>query len=192
MRGVYRDRFLFANKTALELLEYSLEELKQLHLLDVVYDKGKSLVKRRIEKRLRGYHQPFLYPDLRLKTKRSRILNFNLLTQTIVYNGGYAGLMIGLDVTKQKKLEKFYIILKTINELIIRTLSEEELWKSICQNLVELFDLKLVWVSRIKPKDEGKGLTILHSYGEEKTFLERFLYPYLMREHEPLFLAILP
>lgn len=184
--GVYKEKFLFANKTTSDLLEYSIDELKRLNPLDIIYDKDKELAKKTFERRLRGYYKPSLYPDLRVKTKKGRVFNFNILTQTIIYNSDYAGLIIGFDVTRQKQLEKFYSILKKMNKLIIETLNEKELFESLCRNLVELFNLKLAWIGRIKPKDEGKKLEILHSYGEEKTFLESFLYPYMIREHEPL------
>lgn len=150
--GVYRDKFIYANRSALEMAGYSLEEFLNLSPEEIVYEKDRARVKKIIKKRLKGERFPVIYRSLRLKTKDGRIVEMMLFSQTIIYEGRYAGLIIGVDISAEKQLERFLNILREANKLIIRIDNEKELFKKICKTLINSFELSLVSVLEIDLK----------------------------------------
>jgi len=147
--AIYRDRFIYANKGALEMTGYSLNEFLAMKPEELVHEEVRSKIKRIVRRRLRGERFPQFYTPLRIKTKDGRILYVILFSQTIIYQGRYCGLIIGVDISRERKFERFLNILREVNELIIRIDNERELFERICKNLADSFELNLVSISEI-------------------------------------------
>lgn len=154
---IYRDKILYANKAVSEITGYSEEELKEMSPLDLVDDsENKELLKELIEKRLKGEQFTRVYTELKLKRKDGRVVYTLTFSRTILFNGQYAGFVVVLDITKRKRIEQLYDLIKDINQLIIKSVSEQELFRNVCRLLVRRLDLPLVWIgvpvnSEVKP-----------------------------------------
>jgi len=77
---LYREKFIYANPQALKITGYSLKELtEQIHRE---------------------------YTELPVKTREGSFRLFRLYATTVRWKNGYAGLAVGIDVTREKELEK--------------------------------------------------------------------------------------
>ena len=103
---LYREKFIYANRSALDALGYTLEEAKNLYVWDIVHPSYKDIVKELVKKRIKGEKIDKKYSDLKVITKDGKILTFRLYATTVKINGLYGGLAIGVDITKEKELEK--------------------------------------------------------------------------------------
>jgi len=189
---IYRENFLYINKAGLELLGYTQEEFLKLKPEDLVCPEDKKKIRAIIKRRLKGEKFKMVYESLAIKTKDGRLLNLLLFSETIIYEGQYAGLLIGIDITRERQLETHLHILCSVNDLIIRVDKEQELFEKICQTLVEKFKLKLAWIGKIDPSK--KEYLVLQAYGEEKGFFKNnysSFFNFLKRQpHSPVPLTL--
>ncbi len=103
---LYRSKILYANPYAINILGYSEKELKNKFVWDIVHPDFTLLVKETIEKRLRGEQIHREYTELPVKTKKGEFKIFRLYATTVRLKNGYGGLAVGVDITKEKELEK--------------------------------------------------------------------------------------
>ncbi len=154
---IYRDRIIYSNKALREITGYSEEELRNMSPLQLIDDsEDKELIKSIIEKRLRGEQFSRVYNELKLRRKDGKVIYTLTFSRTILFNGEYAGFVIVLDITKRKRIEQLYQLIKEVNQLIIKSSSEEELFQNLCQLLRGMLHLPLVWIGfprkgRIRP-----------------------------------------
>lgn len=188
--AAYQDRFIFSNKGGLEVTGYTLEEILNMSPLDLVYEEDRPLAEKILKRRLKGQKFPFFYPDLRIKHKSGKIIHLFCYTQTIHYNNKPTGLIIGIDITREKQLETFNKILKKINEIIIKSNQEKEIFENLCKTLTETFHLELTWIGKIEKEDPI--ITFIYSYGKEIDFPKKLCIPYLqnLKETHPALIAL--
>ena len=103
---LYRKKFIYANPRALKVLGYTFEELKDSYVWEVVHPDYEDLVKETIERRLRGEQIHREYTELPVKTKDGSFRIFRLYATTVRWRNGYAGLAVGIDITREKELEE--------------------------------------------------------------------------------------
>ncbi len=181
--AAYQDKFVFVNKGALEITGYTLEEVLNMSPLDLVFEKDKPFIKKIVEKRLKGEKFPYFYPDLKIKGKSNKLIHLFCYTQTIYFNNTPTGLIIGIDITREKKFEIFSQILKTVNQIIIKSFREQEVFEGILKTLTETLDLKLAWFGKLEK--DPPFIKPFFIYGEEKNFINDFLIPYLSNFKKP-------
>ncbi len=151
---IYRDKILYANKAVSEITGYTEEELKSMSPLDLVDDsENKELIKSIMIRRLSGEQFERVYSELKLKRKDGKVIYTLTFSKTILFNGEYAGFVIVLDITKRKRMEQLYELIRDINQLIIKAVSEKTLFRRICRLLVDKLGLPFVWIGI--PLDEG-------------------------------------
>ncbi len=103
-------KILFANSMFIKMSGYSMQELMDKSIFDLVSKRDKATIKERSELRLEGKDVPVSY-EIETKNKSGIIRYFNINMSKTIYNGEEALLGIGTDITSQKKY------LETINTL---------------------------------------------------------------------------
>ncbi len=146
---IYQDdcRIVRSNKTFREFIGYSEEELSLLTPYDIIADEYKSAVKKLAERRIKG--EVFATEQITHMhiTKEGVFKPSVIFAYTISYNGKPAGLVLVLDVSKQKmydglflsfiSLQTMYATLSEVNQLIVRTKDENSLFSDICNRIVQ-------------------------------------------------------
>ncbi|GAB6066000.1 EAL domain-containing protein [Aquifex pyrophilus] len=150
---IYGKRILFVNSFISELTGYSEEELLRMNPLELVDEEYKELVSSIIERRLRGERFPILYKELKFKRKDGRRIWALVFSDTILYEGKYAGFVLVFDITKRKLFEKLYTFLRELNQVITITQTEEELFRESCKILKKNLDIKGISVYNDRYKE---------------------------------------
>ncbi len=114
---IYKNRFVFSNKTFQEITEYTDEELKNIRPHEIVHPKFRDDVIQIIKKRLSGENLEKHYDLLTLISKSGKEKHIELVTTTIKYQGSYAGMGVCVDRTEKVELEKRLNYLYTHDEV---------------------------------------------------------------------------
>ncbi|WP_373034718.1 diguanylate cyclase [Sulfurimonas sp.] len=96
---IYTDKFVYANKAFSEMLDYTNDELLNMEPWQIVEESSQEEVKNIISRRLCGEQFPYEYDDLKIIDKHNEIKIARMMTKTIKYEDGYAGLGTAVDVT---------------------------------------------------------------------------------------------
>jgi len=96
---IYKEKFVYVNDIFCKMVGYSAEELYELSSWDLVEEPQKSLGKEVAKRRLQGEKFPLAYNEIHLMTKDGECKTHRVSTETIEYDGGYAGLGTTLDIT---------------------------------------------------------------------------------------------
>ncbi|RUM32494.1 MAG: hypothetical protein DSY42_00835 [Aquifex sp.] len=179
---IYREKILFANKYIRDLLGYSMEELFNLSPIDIVAEEYRDFVKDIVDKRLKGKRISVLYKELKLKKKDGSTVWTIVFSDTILYEGKYAGFVVLVDITKQKHYERLYKLLREVNYVITKSVIEEEVFTKICSSLIHNLNLKFVWIGKVSENGEVKNV---HFCGFEDGFLKNIKI-HLADEENPI------
>ena len=103
---IYREEFLYVNSYALKLFGYSQEEVSKMKVWEVVHPDFREAVMESVRRRISGDRTPVEYTDLPVRTKSGEYRYLRLHATTVKLKDGYAGLAVGIDVTREKELER--------------------------------------------------------------------------------------
>ncbi len=163
---IYHERILYANPYVLKLFGYSEDEFYQLKPEEILYfEEDREKAKVIIRRRLQGEFFTQLYEEAILRTKDGKKFYATGYSNTIFYEDKYCGLVIIIDITKRKRLERVYEILRVTNKIFSEVASEEEFFKRLCEVLVKVLELKMIWVGA--PDYERKEISPLFYFGYE-------------------------
>lgn len=168
---IYQEKVVFVNDYVPKILAYSKEEILSKSILDLLYEEDREKVIPIIEKRLKGERFQTSHNEVRIVTKSGKILILTVFSNTILYKGKYSGFLIFFDITKQKKYERLYHLLREVNQAITLSLTEEDMFEKVSKALVEKIGLKFVWVGT-KESEDNPYFKVLYKYGEDKGYLE--------------------
>ncbi|MHB8232299.1 MAG: bifunctional diguanylate cyclase/phosphodiesterase [bacterium] len=167
-------RIILSNKTFRDFIGYSEDELKELTPYDIVKDEYKTLVKELAERRIKGEVFAVEHIEHTHKTKEGFLKDTVIFAYTVSYKDKPAGLVLVLDVSKQKeqaeKIKAVYTLygtLSEVNQIIVRAKDENSLFSDICNRIVErgLFvDSSIVFF------DSDLNLKLSFSYGKSDYF----------------------
>ncbi|MDF2953291.1 MAG: GGDEF domain [Thermodesulfobacterium sp.] len=147
--GIYHDTYIYANSYLCNLLNYPLEELKKLKPEDILYyEKDKIFAREIVKRRLSGKLFILPYQEKTLKTKDGKKVEALLFTNTIFYQGKYCGMIVVINITKQKILEKLVNLLRNVNQILITCNSKKEFYKKICPEIYKILELKSLWLGK--------------------------------------------
>ncbi|MCL4428954.1 MAG: diguanylate cyclase [Deltaproteobacteria bacterium] len=146
---IYQDdcRIVHSNKAFRDFIGYSEDELSRLTPYDIVGDEYKPIVKKLAERRIKG--EVFAAEQITHMhiTKAGESKPTVIFAYTISYNGKPAGLVLVLDVSKQKmydslilsfrSLQAMYATLSEVNQLIVRTKDENSLFSQIPNRIIQ-------------------------------------------------------
>ena len=107
---LYGKKFKSANDYTLRLLGYSLKELRERHVWDIVCGKFRKEVKDTVLKKRNSE-----YDDLPVLTKKGEVKRLKLSFCGIETNEGLMGFAFGADVSKERELE---LVLTGLREII--------------------------------------------------------------------------
>ncbi len=122
--ALYRDRFIYANPYALNLLGYKKQEITKYYVWDIIPEEKKEEVKEIIERSMKGEDIIKEYSNFTVYTKKGEKRILKLITRTVKIGKDYARLAVGVDITKEKNLEKNLISQKKKFEAILSTLHD--------------------------------------------------------------------
>jgi len=137
----------------------SVEELIGKPFVELVPPDEVSALVGRYKKRIEGKNTPDRY-ELILKRKDGKNFYVEVSANFIIYEKKPADLVIVRDITERKKREKktkrLYCMQKAvrgINQILLKIKEEPELFKIICQTLVnEIEDFKFSWIGFVEEK----------------------------------------
>ncbi|WP_297889254.1 PAS domain S-box protein, partial [Sulfurihydrogenibium sp.] len=168
---VYQDKVVYVNEYVSKISGYSKDEILSKSVLDFVYDEDKEKVAEYIKRRLKGERFQTSHNEIRIVSKSGRLLILSVFSSTILYKGRYSGFLLFFDITKQKRFERLYHLLREVNQAITLSSLEEELFDRICKALVEKAGLKFVWIG-VK-EDDNPFFKVIYKYGEDKGYLQQ-------------------
>ena len=116
---IYREKFIYVNSYALRLLGYTREEIADMKVQDLVHPDLRETVAERIRRRIRGETMSVEYADLPVITRSGETRHIRIYATTVKLKDGYAGLAVGIDVTKELELERKLTEEKKKLELIL-------------------------------------------------------------------------
>ncbi len=177
---IYQEKIVFANKCALEKLEYTEDEILEKSIEDLVSDSLKEKVKKIKERRLKGEIFEEIYFDLPIKTKKNSLLICAMFAYTIEYNGKYSGFVIALDITEKIILERTINLIGKVHELTTKYKKENDFLIEVCRQFKETLDIELSVI--IKSPKKNKKLDFLYICGERK-FNVPFMFNKILYEN---------
>ncbi len=151
---IYQDKISFVNEYAKNLLGYTDEELSKMHISDLVTDEYKEVVKTIAARRFKGEAFNTSYLELKAITKSKKTMTVYVFSSTIAFKGEPSGFVVFFDITKRKRFENMYAILREVNQAITSSAFEEELFNRISKTLIDKFSLKLVWIGEVYEKSD--------------------------------------
>jgi diguanylate cyclase (GGDEF)-like protein/PAS domain S-box-containing protein len=172
---IYKDKIFHINKLVEDITGYSLKELKNMEIYQIIDDSEniKEKIKENISRRIKGEFFSCTYPVVKLNAKNKSIRYVKVIDRTILYNNEYCGLFIFQDISKEIRYQKLYKILRKINKIITTALTEEELYETVCESLTKKLDIKFVLITDVDKKNNK--LKIKYSCRESKKHLGKII-----------------
>jgi PAS domain S-box-containing protein/diguanylate cyclase (GGDEF)-like protein len=168
---IYQEKIVYANNYVVEISGYNKDEILGKSILDFVYEGDKEKVSNLVERRLKGEKFKTSNNEIRVISKSGKLLILNVFSSTVLYKGKYSGFLLFFDISKQKRYERLYHLLREVNQAITFAILEEELFEKISKALVEKIGLKFVWVG-VK-EDDNPFFKVVYKYGEDRGYLEQ-------------------
>ena len=167
---IYRDRIIYSNEYIHKVLGYSFDEIKKLSIVDLVAQEYKEKIAKIVKRRLQGEQFSSIHEEIKVVAKNGANRYAYVFGQTILFHENYAGFIVAIDITDQKRYEKLYQALRNINKATVNVMSEEELYKIVCQTLVNELDISFVWVG--VPDKKRKLFKSIYQCGNEDGYLQ--------------------
>lgn len=166
--GIYRDTYIYANPYLCKLLGYSLKELQKLLPEEIIYyEKDRAFARKIVKRRLRGKFFILPYEEITLRTKEGKKVEALVFSNTIFYKNQYHGMIVVIDITKKKILQKFVNLLRKINQILITCNKESEVYEKVLPEIYESLELKSVSIIIY----ENNTIKSLFCYPEKSKFL---------------------
>ena len=119
---IYKEKFIYVNDIFSQMLGYTKEEIYKMNSWDLVETKRKDFVHNIVSRRLKGEHFPLTYHDTALLSSDGSLRTCRISTETIHYEGSYAGLGTLLDITDilntQKRLKQLAKAMEQMDEMV--------------------------------------------------------------------------
>jgi len=125
---IYREKFIYVNNALCDMLGFGSEEILKMEPWELMRGSQVEKTKNIMSRRLLGEKFPHSYNDLPLVNKAGKLMTVRIMTETIKYKDGYAGLGTIVDITDIKETkQKLKMLAQTVeqtDELIMITDSE--------------------------------------------------------------------
>ncbi|MDF3056626.1 MAG: sensory box protein [Rariglobus sp.] len=109
-------------------------------------------------------------PVERHRTKSGSLIDIEMSSDQIVFDGRAAFLTMAHDVTELARVNRAQRMLSACNEALIRTEAEHDLLNDICRIAVEIGGYRMAWVG-FALQDSGKTIRPVAHAGEETGYL---------------------
>ncbi|WP_169309413.1 EAL domain-containing protein [Thermodesulfobium narugense] len=159
-------KIVFANDRFSQIVGYDVNELVRMSFFDF-FTEDEDYLKRFSKKSLNKdyFSKEFEYHYYKCK---NGLVPVQTSTYQILYKGKSSELVIVLDKTREKSIEKLFYTLKQINQLIIREENEDILLKTICKILVNEVGFTLASVGFIDENSRRFRAKFIESKSKEQ------------------------
>ena len=159
-------KIVFANKHLADMLGYEKDELLGRSLFDI-YTNNKNELQKYVKGRIRKESSLGEHLNFSLMSKTGAAIYAEEFDYSIDYKGKPSGLVILTDKTKEESFRKLFYALSQINQLVVRTDNEEELFSQICVLLVDAVGYYAVGIGSIDENTKLFKLNYLKSKSGE-------------------------
>ena len=103
---IYKDKFVYVNQALIDMSGYTRKELLEMKPWELADKSVQEEMRIIMSRRLSGEQFPHAYDDLALASKSGEVKITRLMTETIKYKNGYAGLGSIVDITDVKETKR--------------------------------------------------------------------------------------
>ncbi|MDQ7039078.1 MAG: EAL domain-containing protein, partial [Aquificota bacterium] len=167
---IYRGRIVYANRAAVNILGYPEEELKNMSVEDLVSPEMRERVREIARRRVSGERFEMTYQEIPVITRDRRIKIVFAFSRTILWAGEPAGFVIFVDITKRRKYERMFSLLKELNRLVVSAMDQTDLLKEVARLLVERAGFRMVWVGIVN-RENGEVVPVC-VYGHDDGYVK--------------------
>lgn len=167
--------FLEVNDAAVKKYGYSRKKFLSMTLKDIRPKEDVERLIKDVSKKRPALQQS---QNWRHKLKSRKVIDVEITSHTIKYNGRKAALVTARDITDQKnaeekinKLNKVYSVLSDVNQTIVRTRNAKELFNSICRIAVDKGGFEMAWIGMLN--NEDKKVKVIASAGVTNDYLKK-------------------
>lgn len=167
--------FLEVNDVAVKKYGYSRKKFLSMSLKNIRPKEDVSRLLKDISKKRPVLQQS---SNWRHKLKSGKIIDVEITSHTIKYNGRKAVLVTTKDITDEKlaedkvyRLNRVYAVLSDVNQLIVRTRNIKTLYKGICRIAVEKGGFAMAWLGLIDKLNNK--VNVVESSGITKDYLRK-------------------
>src|SRR3989304_680072 len=147
--------FLEVNDAAVEKYGYSRKKFLSMTLKDIRPKEDVSRLLKDVSKKRPTLQQS---GNWRHKLKNGKVIDVEITSHTIKYNGRNAVLVTSKDITDQKrerekntKLSRIYNVLSNVNQAIVRIKDGDKLFKEVCNIVVVEGKFVMAWIGIVNP-----------------------------------------
>jgi len=119
---IYKERFIYANEALSAITGYSNDELSKMEPWELLDSSYHVIAKKTLDRRLQGVEFPVNYQDMAIIKKSGQKRIVRISTQTIKYEGEFAGTGTVIDVTDiietKKQLQLLSQAIEQTDEMI--------------------------------------------------------------------------
>jgi len=164
----------FVSDNIKDILGFTAEDFIEGKILysDLIHPDDLDRVIKEIEDVIKEKKKFWIHKPYRLKTKKGNFIwILDQITPIYDENGNITSFFgFVIDITREVRLQRLYKVLRNVNKAIITVLTEEELYKIICETLVKELDIKFVWIG--VPDKETNLFKEVYKCGEEEGYLD--------------------
>jgi PAS domain S-box-containing protein len=166
--------FLAVNDAAIARYGYSREEFLHLTIADIRPPEDIPRLVDNVARVTEGYDEAGSW---RHRKKDGAVIEVEITSHTLMFNGRRAELVLAIDVTERNRLEertrnltRLYAVLSQVNQAIVRLKSRDELFGEICRVTVDHGHFLMVWIGLLDDRT-GTVRPVAH-YGHEDGYLQ--------------------
>lgn len=163
----------YCNEKGISTYEYSSDELLKKNIIDLRSEKEKPKAEQQYGLALSGKGTTFTTEHT---TKNGKEFPVEVSAKLIEIEGKYFINSIVRDITERKKFEaeilklnRVYLVLSNINQVIVRQRDREQLLKEVCRIIVEDGKFLCAWIGLM----DNSNYQILECYGLAKEKIEK-------------------
>ena len=171
------DLWIYANRAAEQISDYTEEELCGMHFWDIVHPDYRDMVKERGHNRQQGKEMPRAY-EFKIITKNGAEKWVSLTGNPIRYEDKPTALISVTDITERKRADEELIrvnralrMLSDTNQALIRIADEMTLLNEVCRITVEVGGYRMAWIG-LAQNDEAKTVRPVAHAGFESGYVE--------------------
>ncbi len=166
--------FLEVNNTAVKMYGFSGEEFLSMTIADIRPAEDIPRLLENVSCVSCGLDEAGSW---RHRKKDGTIIDVDIVSHALVYNGRKAELVLAWDITEQKRAEnslrhvtRLYAFLSQMNQIIVRTRDRDDLFRAICQVAIEFGQFRLAWIGLVD--DSGTSVMPFTHAGHEDGYLQ--------------------